>query len=80
MTQTKIEPEAKKDFSRWLVVSDIDGTLNNKLRRLPKRNLEAITHFVCDLGGHFTLARGGMSYRSKSILTACQLHLRLQLL
>ena len=58
MTQTKIEPEAKKDFSRWLVVSDIDGTLNNKLRRLPKRNLEAITHFVCDLGGHFTLASG----------------------
>ena len=25
-------------FENWLVVSDIDGTLNNKLRKLPKRN------------------------------------------
>lgn len=48
----------KKDFSDWLVVSDIDGTLNNKLRRLPKRNLEAINRFVLECGGHFTLASG----------------------
>lgn len=58
MTQAQNKPTVKKDFSNWLVVSDIDGTLNNKLRRLPKRNLEAITHFVRDLGGHFTLASG----------------------
>lgn len=58
MTQTTNELKAGKDFSDWLVVSDIDGTLNNKLRMLPRRNLEAITHFVCDLGGHFTLASG----------------------
>ena len=58
MTQTQNNSKTKKDFSDWLVVSDIDGTLNNKLRRLPKRNLEAITHFVCGLGGHFTLASG----------------------
>ena len=51
------QPEDKK-FSDWLVVSDIDGTLNTKLRTLPKRNLDAITHFVQDLGGHFTLASG----------------------
>ncbi len=48
----------KKDLSNWLVVSDIDGTLNNKLRRLPKRNLEAINKFVLECGGHFTLASG----------------------
>lgn len=48
----------KKDFSDWLVVSDIDGTLNNKLRRLPKRNFEAINRFVLECGGHFTLASG----------------------
>jgi Cof subfamily protein (haloacid dehalogenase superfamily) len=48
----------KKDFSDWLVVSDIDGTLNTKLRTLPARNLKAIRHFVLDLGGHFTLASG----------------------
>ncbi|MBS5873257.1 MAG: HAD-IIB family hydrolase [Clostridiales bacterium] len=58
MTQAKNKLKVRKDFSDWLVVSDIDGTLNNKLRMLPKRNLEAITHFVCDLGGHFTLASG----------------------
>ena len=27
-----------EDYSKWLVVSDIDGTLNNKLRKLPKNN------------------------------------------
>jgi len=47
-----------KKFSDWLVVSDIDGTLNTKLRNLPARNLKAIEHFVLDLGGHFTLASG----------------------
>lgn len=47
-----------KDLSNWLVVSDIDGTLNNKLRLLPKRNLEAINSFVLEYNGHFTLASG----------------------
>lgn len=48
----------KKDLSNWLVVSDIDGTLNNKLRQLPKRNYEAICQFVNECNGHFTLASG----------------------
>ncbi len=48
----------KTDFSDWLIVSDVDGTLNTKLRMLPERNLKAITHFVEDLGGNFTLASG----------------------
>ena len=48
----------KTDFSDWLIISDVDGTLNTKLRTLPERNLKAITHFVKDLGGHFTLASG----------------------
>ena len=47
-----------KDFSDWLVVSDIDGTLNTKWRTLPKNNLASIKHFVTQLGGHFTLASG----------------------
>ncbi len=47
-----------KDLSHWLVVSDIDGTLNNKLRQLPKRNFEAINKFVLEHNGHFTLASG----------------------
>lgn len=47
-----------KDMSNWLVVSDIDGTLNNKLRQLPKRNFEAINRFVLQCNGHFTLASG----------------------
>lgn len=47
-----------KDFSDWLVVSDIDGTLNTKWRTLPKNNLASIKRFVTQLGGHFTLASG----------------------
>ena len=27
----------EKTFENWLVVSDIDGTLNNKIRKLPKK-------------------------------------------
>lgn len=52
------EIKTNKDFSHWLVASDIDGTLNNKLRRLPKRNYEAIKTFVEECHGHFTLASG----------------------
>lgn len=44
-------------YDKWLVVSDIDGTLNSKGRTLPRRNFEAIEKFV-QLGGHFTLASG----------------------
>lgn len=46
-----------RTFENWLVVSDIDGTLNNKFRKLPKRNYYAIKKFT-DLGGNFTLASG----------------------
>lgn len=49
--------DAKKTFSDWLIVSDIDGTLNNKARKLPERNKKAIERFVSN-GGHFTLASG----------------------
>lgn len=47
----------EKSFSNWLVVSDVDGTLNNKFRKLQKDNLKAIEKFT-QLGGHFTLASG----------------------
>lgn len=47
----------EKTFENWLVVSDIDGTLNNKMRKLPRRNYEAIKKFT-ELGGNFTLASG----------------------
>ena len=48
----------QKSFADWLVASDIDGTLNNKKRKLPPQNLEAIRRFTAQLGGHFTLASG----------------------
>ena len=48
--------ENKKDYSNWLIVSDIDGTLNNKLRRTPKVNTRAIDTFVHQNKGNFTLA------------------------
>lgn len=45
------------DYSRWLIVSDIDGTLNNKKRQLPDVNKVAINRFV-ENGGNFTLCSG----------------------
>lgn len=47
----------KHSLSDWLIASDIDGTLNNKIRKLPSRNKEAIERFV-SLGGRLTLASG----------------------
>ncbi len=44
-------------YSKWLLVSDIDGTLNNKKRRLPGNNKVAIEEFV-HKGGNFTLCSG----------------------
>ncbi len=44
-------------LSEWLIASDIDGTLNNKIRKLPHRNKKAIEKFV-SMGGRFTLASG----------------------
>lgn len=52
--------DMEKTFENWLVVSDIDGTLNNKIRKLPKRNYEAIKKFT-ELGGNFTLASGRLT-------------------
>ena len=45
------------EYSKWLIVSDIDGTLNNKLRRLPRINKTKIKEYV-DNGGYFTLCSG----------------------
>ena len=50
--------ETKKDMSDWLVASDIDGTINNKARKLVKRNYDAVHKFVDECGGNFTLASG----------------------
>ncbi len=47
----------KSDYSKWLLVSDIDGTLNNKKRKLPQVNKTAINDFV-KKGGNFTLCSG----------------------
>ncbi len=48
----------KTDLSDWLIASDIDGTINDKSRRLVRRNYDAIHHFVDNCGGNFTLASG----------------------
>ncbi len=45
------------NYSQWLVVSDIDGTLNNKIRKLPKVNGEKVREYVSN-GGYFTLCSG----------------------
>jgi len=45
------------EYEKWLIVSDIDGTLNNKLRCLPEVNKTKIKEFVQN-GGYFTLCSG----------------------
>lgn len=45
----------KKNYSDWLVVSDIDGTLLNKIRKIPEANKKAVNRFVHELSGNFTL-------------------------
>ena len=47
-----------KDLSGWLIASDVDGTLNDKTRRLVRRNYDAIHKFIDEYGGNFTLASG----------------------
>lgn len=44
-------------YSKWLLVSDIDGTLNTKSFKLPENNKEAIQEYVKN-GGNFTLCSG----------------------
>lgn len=48
----------KLSLSDWLIASDIDGTLNNKARKLPKRNYNAIQKFVHEYSGNFILSSG----------------------
>ena len=44
-------------YSKWLLVSDIDGTLNDKSMKLPQNNKDAIESYVNN-GGIFTLCSG----------------------
>lgn len=45
------------DFSNYLIVSDMDGTLLDRTSALPKRSLHAIRRFTAG-GGGFTVATG----------------------
>lgn len=47
----------KEIYNKWLLVSDIDGTLNSKSMKLPENNKVAINDFV-NKGGNFTLCSG----------------------
>lgn len=47
----------KNDYFKWLLVSDIDGTLNDKSMKLPSVNKSAIERYV-ENGGTFTLCSG----------------------
>ena len=45
------------EYSKWLLVSDIDGTLNDKSMNLPENNRKEIKRYV-EAGGNFTLCSG----------------------
>ncbi|MGN0487589.1 MAG: HAD-IIB family hydrolase [Acutalibacteraceae bacterium] len=53
-----VQDKEKIDLSDWLLASDIDGTLNDKKRKLVKRNYDAIHQFIDEYHGNFTLASG----------------------
>ena len=44
-------------YSQWLLVSDIDGTLNSKKRQTPECNIKAVEAFTSK-SGNFTLCSG----------------------
>ena len=58
----------EKTFENWLVVSDIDGTLNNKIRKLPKRNYDAIKKFT-ELAAISHWHQAGFNQALKEIIT-----------
>ncbi len=64
----------ENNFGKWLVASDIDGTLNSKARKLPHRNKIAIEKFIA-AGGYFTLASGrpisSLERAWKTVETSC---------
>ena len=45
------------DFSGYLIVTDLDGTLFNREQKVPERSIRAIEYFKNN-GGHFTFATG----------------------
>lgn len=47
----------KESYNNWLLVSDIDGTLNSKSMKLPENNRVVIREYVNN-GGNFTLCSG----------------------
>lgn len=53
---------SKKSLSDWLLASDIDGTINDKGRRLVQRNYDAVQKYINEYGGNFTLASGRSPY------------------
>lgn len=57
------------DATKFLLVSDLDGTLFNTERALSKENLSAINDFMA-AGGRFTVATGRMTENTKEMLGA----------
>lgn len=45
------------DYSNYLIVSDLDGTLINSSHYIPEKNLDAIKYFI-ERGGRFSIASG----------------------
>ena len=62
----------KTDFSDWLIVSDVDGTLNTKLRMLPN-GISKPLHILLKISEAILLLLPEEIYlRSESIMSACR--------
>ena len=60
------------DFSRYMIVSDLDGTLLNRKSRVSERNMRAIRHFSAH-GGLFTVATGRVHLNMRTAFEPTQL-------
>lgn len=58
------------DFSRYLIVTDLDGTFFGKGARLVERNLAAIEYFKA-AGGHITAGTGRIPANIRKGIPAC---------
>ncbi len=56
-----------KKFDKWLLATDLDGTLYTKENQIPKKNLEAIEYFIKE-GGLFTVATGRPILSTKKLI------------
>jgi Cof subfamily protein (haloacid dehalogenase superfamily) len=61
-----------KKFEKWLIATDLDGTLYEKENQIPKRNIDAVNYFISE-GGLFTVATGRPICSTEKLIDGVQI-------